>query len=139
TYGYNKETIQSTKLALESFKLEHLDGNRRALSGEIQFYGGKRAIKGEGNGPLSALLAALHANINGTLTIREYSEHSIGEGSEVGAASFVELVYEVLEQKKRTAWGVAADTDITASGIKAVLSAASRLDVVVKGRQINGA
>ncbi|ESK85143.1 2-isopropylmalate synthase [Moniliophthora roreri MCA 2997] len=139
TYGYSKETAQSAKLALESFKLDHLDGNRRALSGEIQFHGERRAVKGEGNGPLSALLAALHANISGTLTIREYSEHSIGEGSEVGAASFIELVYEVPEQKKKTAWGVAADTDITASGIKAALSAASRLDVVVKGKQINGA
>ncbi|KAK1235447.1 2-isopropylmalate synthase (Alpha-isopropylmalate synthase) (Alpha-IPM synthetase) [Marasmius sp. AFHP31] len=139
TYGYNKETPRTSKLALESFKLEHLDGNRRVLSGDVLFHGKKRAIKGEGNGPLSSTLAALHTQISGTLSIREYAEHSIGEGTEVGAASFIELVYDISGQKKRSAWGVAVDTDITASGVKAVLSAASILDVSVNGVGVNGA
>ncbi|KAG7092744.1 hypothetical protein E1B28_009071 [Marasmius oreades] len=139
TYGYNKETPRSTQFGLDSFKLEHLDGSRRSLSGEVILHGKKRSIKGEGNGPLSSVLAALHTQINGNLSIREYSEHSVGEGAEVVAASYVELVYEVPEQKhRRSAWGVAVDTDITASGLKAVLSAVSSLDVSIKGVEVNG-
>ncbi|KXN86927.1 2-isopropylmalate synthase [Leucoagaricus sp. SymC.cos] len=119
------------------FKMEHLDATRRQLNGEFLFSGEKRTVSGQGNGPLSATLAALHQQISGTLSIREYSEHSIGEGTEVVAASYVELVYEAPGQKKRSSWGVGADTDITASGLKAVLNAASCLDVVAL-KAVNG-
>lgn len=126
-----------SKYELASFKLEHIDATRRQLNGEFLFAGEKRTVSGEGNGPLSSTLAALHQQISGTLAIREYSEHSIGEGTEVVAASYVELVYEAPGQKKRFAWGIGTDTDITASGIKAVLNAASSLDVVVL-KAVNG-
>lgn len=126
-----------SKYSLNSFKLEHIDATRRQLIGEFEFVGEKRTVTGEGNGPLSATLAALQSHINGTLTIREYSEHAIGEGTEVVAASYVELVYDVVGHKKRSAWGIGTDTDITASGLKAVLNAASDLDVVAV-RAVNG-
>jgi len=128
TYFFGKPS----KFGLVSFKMEHLDATRRQLTGELLFSGEKRAVSGEGNGPLSAILAAFNQQINGTLSIREYSEHSIGEGTEVMAASYVELLYDVPGQKKRSAWGVGADADITASGLKAVLNSASVLDVVAK-------
>lgn len=126
-----------SKYDLVSFKMEHLDGTRRQLNGEFLFSGEKRKVSGEGNGPLSATLAALNQQISGTLSIREYSEHSIGEGTEVVAASYVELVYEAPGQKKTSAWGVGADADITASGLKAVLNSASTLDVVAL-KVVNG-
>ncbi|KAJ3932818.1 MAG: hypothetical protein NXY57DRAFT_1001330 [Lentinula lateritia] len=136
TYKYQNDS-PSTKVSMESFKLDHLDGSRRSLSGSFTFFGGaSRTISGTGNGPLSSLLAALHTQIAGTLSIRDYWEHSIGEGSEVRAASYVDLVYEVTGEStknlKSSAWGVATDTDITASGVKAVLNAVNDLNVVLK-------
>jgi len=128
TYYFGKPS----KYDLVSFRMEHLDATRRQLIGELLFTGEKRSVSGEGNGPLSAILAAFNQQIDGTLSIREYSEHSIGEGAEVVAASYVELLYDVPGQKKRSAWGVGADVDITASGLKAVLNSASVLDVVAK-------
>lgn len=128
TYYFGKPS----KYDLVSFRMEHLDATRRQLTGELLFTGEKRSVSGEGNGPLSAILAAFNQQIDGTLSIREYSEHSIGEGAEVVAASYVELLYDVPGQKKRSAWGVGADADITASGLKAVLNSASVLDVVAK-------
>jgi 2-isopropylmalate synthase len=92
-------------------------------------------VKGVGNGPLSALLACLHQVVDGSLVVREYSEHALGQGTEVGAATYVELVYEVTvgERVHKTAgWGVVSDTDIAASGLHAVMSAASRVGVVLK-------
>ncbi|KAJ7510168.1 hypothetical protein B0H11DRAFT_2269638 [Mycena galericulata] len=133
TYAYDTKGSATAKLSMPSFKMEHIgDGSRRLITGEVEFYGKIEKITGEGNGPLSALLAALRAHIEGDITLREYSEHSLGEGAEVVAASYVELVYELPGQKKRSAWGVATDTDITASGLHAVLGAASRLEVVMK-------
>ncbi|TFK54602.1 2-isopropylmalate synthase [Heliocybe sulcata] len=140
TYGYDVPAEQA-RASLKSFKMVYLgDGSdsRRQINGELVIDGKARAISGEGNGPLSAMLAALHNLIEGTFAVREYSEHSIGEGSEVTAASYVELTYVRGEEEKRnTAWGVARDTDITASGLKAVLCAVSKLDLKMKSL-VNG-
>lgn len=86
----------------------------------------ERTLVGEGNGPLSALLAGLHQHVVERVSIREFAGHSIGEGSGVQAASYVELVMEP-PHGPRSTWGVAKDQDITASGLKAVLHAASGL------------
>jgi 2-isopropylmalate synthase len=135
TYGYH--TSEEDRFSMKSFKVEQVgDTGRRLLNGDFIFEGEQRRIHGEGNGPLSALLSALHSQIEGTLTIREYSEHSIGEGTEVTAASYVELLYEGAQTKKKiSAWGVACDENIAASALRAVLSAASRLEVVTKNMQ----
>jgi len=117
------------RVQLESFKLTALEGSRKAIEAEILFEGKPRVIKGEGNGPLSALLAALQGQITGvvTLSIREFSEHSIGEGSDTVAASYVELV-RVSGRQKSSAWGVGVDTDITRSSFQSVLSAVNGLE-----------
>ena len=131
TYGYDSP---SEGLWLKSFELDRAEGGTR-LTGEFVFEEKVQRIKGVGNGPLSALLACLHNSINGSLVIREYSEHALGHGTEVGAVSYVELVYEVAENgqtRKTSKWGVVSDTDIAASGLHAVMSAASRVGVVWK-------
>jgi 2-isopropylmalate synthase len=131
TYGYDSP---SRGLWLRSFELDRAEGGTR-LTGEFVFQEKVQRIKGVGNGPLSALLACLHNSIDGSLVIREYSEHALGQGTEVGAVSYVELVYEVTENgqaRKTSGWGVVSDTDIAASGLHAVASAASRVGVVWK-------
>ena len=133
SYGYYPSGGPSTKFSLGSFKLEQVgDGSRRHFVGDILVEGQKRSVTGEGNGPLSSVLSALHGLVDGTLAIREYSEHSVGEGTEVLAASYVELTYEKEGQRRTHGWGVATDTDITASGIRAVLAAASNLGVAMR-------
>lgn len=129
TYGFGSDDLP---IQLGHFKLVHTDdGNRRQFIGDLTIAGKEVKLTGEGNGPLSAALAAVHQLIKGELSIREYSEHSVGEGTEVVAASYVELLYEVEGSKKRSAWGVATDTDITASGIKAVLNAVGVMGVAL--------
>ncbi|KAG2755834.1 2-isopropylmalate synthase [Suillus brevipes Sb2] len=131
TYGYEVET--KGRFSLGDFRFERGEGGGPRFEGDMVIDGVACKVVGEGNGPLSAALAALHTQVEGTLTCREYSEHSVGEGSEVKAVSFVELLYELPGRaKKEAAWGLGSDTDITASGIRAVLRAASRLGVVAK-------
>ncbi|KAI0306393.1 2-isopropylmalate synthase [Multifurca ochricompacta] len=131
TYGYDSPP---EKLSLKSFELDRVEAGT-SLSGEFLYEGKVQKVQGIGNGPLSALLACLHKVIDGALVIREYSEHALGQGTEVGAATYVELVYEVTENErtlKTSGWGVVSDTDIAASGLHAVMSAASRVGVVWK-------
>nr|GFD58449.1 hypothetical protein [Tanacetum cinerariifolium] len=80
------------------------------------------------NGPLSSFLDALQGDFGMKLSIREYSEHGVGAGSDVKAATYVELVPFDSDPKDKTKggfWGIGVDADITASGLKAVMSAAN--------------
>ncbi|KAI0362600.1 2-isopropylmalate synthase [Trametes cingulata] len=122
TYGYYEE---EGRFAVKSFKLEHLPEDGRAkLSGDFIINGKPVTLEGDGNGPLSAAVEAVNRGLDGKVSIREYAEHSIGEGSEVKAASYVEIAYEGPGgSPKFNTWGVAIDHDITASGLKAVLAA----------------
>lgn len=132
--------VEEGRLALKSFRFYHgsqsevleyprasqvLDEHRRFV-GRISVDGQERHLRGEGNGPLSALLDSLRTNLDLNFNILEYSEHGIGQGTNVQAASFVQLV-EILPGKTsgegQTYWGVGVDSDIAGSGLKAVLSA----------------
>ena len=103
---------------------EHAQSNKR-FDGTLSVDGILRVVRGDGNGPLSAMLDALKSHLDIDLMIRDYSEHSIGEGTGVKAASYVELI-DPRSQTSGTVrgiWGVGVDSDITASGLRAVLSA----------------
>lgn len=117
----------------------------RRFTGQVALDGKAQEIIGRGNGALSALCDALSSAYNIQVSIREYSEHAVNrpgigatpaEGSKGGAtrsqaASYVELVddneAESAGHKAKGFWGVGIDTDVTAAGLKAILSAASNL------------
>jgi 2-isopropylmalate synthase len=124
SYGYEGTNV---KLAMSAYTMEHLESREgRLINVDVIADGEQIRITGQGNGPLSALLDALNSTWEGTLSIKDYSEHSVGEGTEVKAASYVELVYEAEGQSRTSAWGVATDTDIASSGLKAVFCAADK-------------
>lgn len=99
-------------------------GDKKTFSGTILDNGKEEIISGTGNGPVSSLLDALKAR-GIELDVKEYSEHSIGSGSNVQAAAYVELV----DKSGRRIWGVGVDEDVTAASLSAVLSAASSASV----------
>ncbi|BGO89713.1 hypothetical protein NBRC10512_004368 [Rhodotorula toruloides] len=102
---------------------------KKTFKGSITDNGDKKSIEGDGNGPVSALLNALNSTWDGgkhNLEVKEYSEHAIGAGSDVKAASYVQLVDKT---SGRSVWGVGVSTDVTEASLKAVLSAASNAAV----------
>ncbi|QRW15082.1 2-isopropylmalate synthase [Ceratobasidium sp. AG-Ba] len=133
TYEYD-QTSQGP-FALREFALHNVDANTRRFEGVVSIAGTDEKISGEGNGPLSAFLAALHTRLgknartpqtpggllHGKIEIREFAQHSIGSGSEVKAASYVLLGMDAASNR-RTAWGIGVDEDIAVSGLRAVLS-----------------
>ncbi|KAL8286955.1 hypothetical protein RQP46_003961 [Phenoliferia psychrophenolica] len=96
------------------------EGGKKTFKGVITDNGVEKSVEGTGNGPVSSLLDALKG-CGVELSVKEYSEHSIGTGSDVTAAAYVEL----LDKNGRSIWGVGIDEDVTASSLRAVLSAAS--------------
>ena len=142
------------KFALRTFTLSNTAAggnamqNMRRFDGTVVHDGQEVEISGKGNGAISALLDALEKHFDLHANVREYSEHAITRGysaANIGsaaehsrgstraqAASYVELVRadeaESVGGNKATGfWGVGIDVDITAAGMKAVLSAASNL------------
>lgn len=107
---------------------EDLHSVPKRLTAKVLVDGKLRSISGEGNGPLSSFLDALQADLGITLSVREYTEHGVGAGSDVKAATYVELISadaDPNDKSKSGFWGVGVDADITASGLKAVMSAAN--------------
>lgn len=140
--------LADDKHRVEVFAPQRGDETPRYLrfTGIVSMDGKAQEVTGRGNGALSALCDALSANFGIIASIREYSEHAInrpGVGAPEShidqrkastrsqAASYVELIDsnegERLGNKARGFWGVGIDTDVTAAGLKAVLSAASNL------------
>lgn len=100
----------------------------RKIAATVVVDGETRKITGDGNGPLSAFLDALNGDLGISLSVREYSEHAVGIGSDVKAATYIEVIPPDVDPKDKTRggfWGVGVDADITASGLKAVISAAN--------------
>nr|ODN87360.1 2-isopropylmalate synthase [Cryptococcus depauperatus CBS 7841] len=116
----------------ESSPDRNLDGDlpssSKRLTAKVIVDGKVYEISGKGNGPLSSFLNALQSDLGIVLSIREYTEHAVGAGSDVKAATYVELIPSTVDAKDKSQggfWGVGVDVDITASGLKAVVSAAN--------------
>jgi 2-isopropylmalate synthase len=84
------------------------------LDGEI------REIEGVGNGPISALVAAL-APIGVDVRVLDYHEHALSSGGDAKAAAYVEA-----QVGDRVLWGVGVDANIVTASLKAVLSTVNR-------------
>lgn len=93
----------------------------RYFTGTILDGSKERTITGVGNGPISSLLDALRKDCDIDLSVREFTEAAIGQGSDTRAAAFVELV----DKEGKGTWGVGESTDVATAILQAVLSAAN--------------
>lgn len=91
----------------------------RYFTGTILDGNTEKTINGVGNGPISSLLDALSKDCDINLSVREFTEAAIGQGSDTRAASFVELV----DSQGQGTWGVGENVDSTTAILQAVLSA----------------
>jgi 2-isopropylmalate synthase len=98
------------------------DGTR-IFAGTIEVDGQAQRVSGRGNGLISSVVATLGETIGAPFSIRDYTEHAIGVGSDVRAAAFVEC--EAADG--RVVWGVGIDEDVATASVRAVLSAANGL------------
>jgi len=90
-----------------------LDAVLRDGSTEVQ-------VSGTGNGPISAFLEILGKQ-GITVSLLDYSEHTLGASSDAQAAAYVELSVD-----GKNLWGVGIDGDISNASLKAVISAVNR-------------
>lgn len=77
-----------------------------------------------GNGPLSAVKMAVEKATGADVSILDYSQHSLGEGSKARAAAYICMKDE---KTGKTTFGVGVSSNITRAGMKAIFSALNRL------------
>jgi 2-isopropylmalate synthase len=79
-------------------------------------------VKGEGNGPIDALMSALSSEMDVNFKVRDYHEHALTAGSEASAVAYVEAEGD----DGVTWWGVGMSSSILDASLEAVVSAANR-------------
>ncbi|MHB8506058.1 MAG: 2-isopropylmalate synthase, partial [Acidimicrobiales bacterium] len=93
------------------------------VAAQVLVDGHHRTLVGVGNGPVAALVDGLRSELDLLLTVRDYHQHALTEGTEASAVAYVEVV----GPDGRTTWGVGMDSSTLDAGLKAVISAANRL------------
>ncbi|GAA5888245.1 hypothetical protein JCM6882_000335 [Rhodosporidiobolus microsporus] len=119
------DAAAKARFELKDYSFATGEGGKKSFKGLISDAGKEVSIAGEGNGPVSALLNALNKawpEGRHNLEVKEYSEHALGHGSDVKAASYVALLDT---SSGRLTWGVGVSEDVTEASLKAVLSASS--------------
>ena len=79
-------------------------------------------ITGAGNGPIDAAADAISQFSGKKISVIDYSEHAIGEGSASAAVCYVEIK---IDEQKPT-FGVGQDSNIVAAAIKALVGGVNR-------------
>jgi 2-isopropylmalate synthase len=79
-------------------------------------------VKGEGNGPIDALMSGLRNEMDVDFKVRDYHEHALTAGSEASAVAYVEAE----GPDGNTWWGVGMSSSILDASLEAVISAANR-------------
>ena len=114
-------------LATEAKRFQLVDwsethsGADRIFAGKLTIDGTARSVSGRGNGLMSSVIAALSESGGPVMDIVDYSEHAIGQGSNVQAAAYVEC----RTADGKSLFGCGLDTDVATASVRAILSAAN--------------
>jgi 2-isopropylmalate synthase len=102
------------------------DGGTTTIQAQLEVDGEAHSIRGEGDGPVEAFVAALVGEfsdrVGGGFDVLDYAEHAIGKGADARAAAYVETV----TGSGSIRWGVGTDPNITTASLRAVLGAFER-------------
>ncbi len=113
---------RSSPWQLQGFQTESSNGTVRCQARLLRS-GESIVLKGEGNGPLAALVHGFGTIGVPRFEIAYYSEHALGEGEEASAIAYI----QVKDREGRARWGAGVDTNIELASVRAVLSALNRI------------
>ena len=113
---------RETPLKLNSVHTSSAAGEKDRLFVNVYVDGEIQSLEGEGNGPLSAFVAAINElPADYDVRVLDYAEHALSSGGDAVAAAYVEcLVRDTIY------WGVGIDANIVTASLKAVISAVNR-------------
>lgn len=96
-------------------------GGRR-IEATVTVDGTEMMLKGRGNGPVAGFVNALNDHFGLDMTVADYSEHSLQQGSDATAICYMEV-----ENGAGKRWfGAGINSNIVAASLEALVSAANR-------------
>jgi len=107
-------------------------GDSAAVEVRLRVDGEERVVRGEGNGPIAALVHSLRTDLGLEIEVLDYAEHALNAGTDASAVAYV----EARDREGRVRWGVGIDTSILTASLRAVLSAAMRLGPSARQEQV---
>ncbi len=117
-----KETyveVKNANYTAKNYKLSDNNGNQ-IIELDVVTNEQSQQLRGEGNGPISAILDALNLPID----VLNYEERSIGSGASAKALALVELQ---VKGTGKSAFGAGLHDNIVTSSIEAIIAATNRL------------
>ena len=122
---FEKEYL-TLRMPYEFKRAKAEDAGEKDTKVELSFVcdGRDMVVNAVGNGPLDAVRIAVEEATNVDVKILDYTQHSLGEGSNAKAAAYI-----CMEDKKtgKETYGVGVSSNITRAGIRAFFSALNRL------------
>jgi 2-isopropylmalate synthase len=112
---------ESPKIQLISSEVA-ADQRQTRIFAQLLVNGQHVTVKGEGNGPIDALMAGLRNEMDVNFNVRDYTEHALTAGSGASAVAYVEAE----GPDGTTWWGVGMSSSILDASLEAVISAANR-------------
>ena len=98
------------------------EGEGRRVFVTLREDGAERTIEGVGTGAIDGCVAALNDAFGLNLKVRDYEEHSLGEGADASAIAYMDLA-----AGNHTLFGAGIDTNTVAAALKALVSGANRV------------
>jgi 2-isopropylmalate synthase len=95
---------------------------QRIIEASIKNNGENKTITGTGNGPIAAFIDALSTHIGEEFSVKNYSEHSLQQGSDASAICYMEVEYN-----GKILFGIGINENIVAASLEAIVSAANRI------------
>ncbi|MCA0187812.1 MAG: 2-isopropylmalate synthase [Proteobacteria bacterium] len=95
-------------------------GERQGIRLEVEVNGRCVEIRGEGNGPVEAAVAALRMPIR----VQSFEERSMGEGADAAAMAMIEVA---MEGVPGSTFGAGMDRSTVTASVRAIISAANRI------------
>jgi 2-isopropylmalate synthase len=104
-----------------AYVVHHLfeDGDKQGVTLTVKLLGNEMSLRGEGNGPIDALLQALRVRAK----LQSYEERSMGQGAAAVAVAFAEFA---ADEAPGSVFGVGIHQNIVTASILAVLSGLNR-------------
>ncbi len=94
----------------------------RIVTAEITDGGENKQIEGKGTGPIDGFVDALSSYLDIELSVVDYSEHSLQQGSNASAIAYVEV-----EHPGGKLFGAGVNKNIVGASLEAIVSAANRV------------
>ncbi len=107
---------------LIDYAVKSIPDDRECCDANIKVAENQVEVHGEGSGPIDAFIEGLMQALNEPLTVVEYQEYALNEGSEAQAIS----ILAITDDKQNKYYGVGISQNTTTAAFKSIIAAINR-------------